>query len=54
MKTLTSGQGIVFTFKDLNECLHDFCAEIILFGEKQLKARTDAYQGQIKQLTEII
>lgn len=29
IKTLTSGHGIVSTFKDLNECIHDFCCEIV-------------------------
>lgn len=54
MKTLTSGPGIVFTFKDLNECIHDFCAEMLQFGEKQLKLRTETHQSQIDQLVEII
>ena len=54
MKTLTSGMGIVFSFKDLNECIHDFCSEIVQFGEKQLKLRTDSCQHQISQLIEII
>jgi hypothetical protein len=47
MKTLTSGPGIVFTFKDLNECIHDFSNEMMTFGEKQLKLRSEAYQQQI-------
>ena len=54
MKTLTSGQGIVFTFKDLNECIHDFTNEMIQFGEKQLKLRTETFQNQIYQLIEVI
>ena len=54
MKTLTSGPGIVFTFKDLNECIHDFANEMMTFGEKQLKLRSEAYQLQINQLVEII
>ena len=54
IKTLTSGQGIVSTFKDLNECIHDFCCEMIQFSERQLKMRTDAYASQINQLVEII
>ena len=53
-KTLTSGLGIVFTFKDLNECIHDFCSEMMFFGEKQLKQRTEAHMAQIEQLKEII
>ena len=47
IKTLTSGPGIVSTFRDLNECIHDFCAEMIQFSERQLKLRTEAYQGQV-------
>ena len=53
-KALTSGPGIIFTYKDLNECIHDFCADIMQFGEKSLKLRTDAMQKRINQLTEII
>lgn len=45
IKTLTSGPGIVSTFRDLNECIHDFCADMLQFGEKQLKLRTEAYQN---------
>lgn len=53
-KTLTSGLGIIFTFKDFNECIHDFCQEMILFGEKTLKLRSESYLSRIQQLTEII
>ena len=54
IKTLTSGPGIVSTFRDLNECIHDFCSDMIQFSERQLKLRTEAYQGQVDQLVEII
>ena len=32
--TLTSGTGMVFTIKDLNECLNDFCRDIVKYSEK--------------------
>ena len=53
-KTLTSGLGIIFTFKDLNECIHDFCTEMLLFSEKNLKLRTESHTNRINQLLEII
>ena len=46
-KTLTSGMGIIFNFKDLNECIHDFCLEMLMFSEKSLKVRSEAYQSKI-------
>ena len=39
--TLTSGTGMVFTVKDLNECLNDFCKQVIKFCEKQMKSRSE-------------
>lgn len=41
VETLTSGPGMVFTTKDINECIQDFCRQIIKFGEKELKSRSD-------------
>jgi hypothetical protein len=32
--TLTSGTGMVFTIKDLNECLSDFCRQTVKYCEK--------------------
>jgi hypothetical protein len=52
-KTLTSGAGIIFTFKDFNECIHDFCQDMLLFGEKQLKMRTDTHMAEITMLKEL-
>ena len=54
MKTLTSGPGIVFTFKDLNECIHDFCAEMMLNQVKLLNSRSNHYLAQISQLNDVI
>lgn len=34
VETLTSGPGIVFTIKDINECLIDFCSLTIKDNEK--------------------
>jgi len=39
--TLTSGTGMVFTIKDLNECLNDFCRDIVKYSEKQMKSRSE-------------
>lgn len=34
IETLTSGPGIVFTVKDFNECLNNFCFDIISYQEQ--------------------
>jgi len=39
VETLTSGPGMVFTIKDLNECLLDFSRSIVVYGEKEMKSR---------------
>jgi hypothetical protein len=39
IETLTSGPGIVFTIKDLNECLNNFFFELISMSEKESRAR---------------
>jgi hypothetical protein len=54
MKTLTSGPGIIFTFKDLNECIHDFCAEMMLNHIKILNSRSNHFQAKIDQLHDIV
>ena len=41
VKTLTSGPGWVFTQKDINECIQKFCRNVIKYGEKELKGRSD-------------
>lgn len=41
VETLTSGPGMVFTIKDINECLQEFCRSIIKYAEKELKSRSD-------------
>ena len=40
--TLTSGPGWVFTEKDINECIQKFCRQVIKYGEKELKSRSDS------------
>lgn len=47
IQTLTSGMGLVTTFKDLNEVINEFSVEMIMFSERLLKVRTEAYQAQI-------
>ena len=41
VETLTSGPGMVFTVRDINDCIQDFCRQIIQYGEKELKSRSD-------------
>ena len=42
--TLTSGPGMVFTYKDLNECLNQFCVEMVAWNEKEMATRTKGQQ----------
>ena len=44
--TLTSGTGMVFTIKDLNECLSDFCRQTVKYCEKQMKSRSDTLHAK--------
>ena len=39
--TLTSGPGMVFTIKDINDCMQEFCKSTLKYGEKELKSRSD-------------
>ena len=32
---------MVFTIKDINECISDFCRQIVKYGETELKSRSD-------------
>lgn len=52
--TLTSGPGIVFTYKDMNECLQDFCAELVSYSEKDLRSRTVGFHTTIQHLKHLI
>ena len=44
IETLTSGPGIVFTYKDLNECLQHLCCELVVYSEKENRLRTSGFQ----------
>ncbi len=44
VETLTSGPGMVFTIKDINEILIDFCNTTIKDGEKQFKSRIESFK----------
>lgn len=44
VETLTSGPGMVFTTKDINEILIDFCNTTIKDQEKQFKSRTESFK----------
>lgn len=54
IETLTSGPGIVLTYKDLNECLQSFCTEMISFGEKEMKTRTTGYLQMLEHQKNLI
>ena len=43
VETLTSGPGIVFTKKDFNEAIQGFCRKVIIYGEQELKSRSDLF-----------
>jgi len=43
VETLTSGPGIVFTKKDFNDAIQNFCRKVIIYGEKELKSRCDLF-----------
>jgi len=44
VETLTSGPGMVFTIKDINEILIDFCNITIKDQEKQFKSRSELFK----------
>ena len=44
VETLTSGPGMVFTIKDINEILIDFCNVTIKDQEKQFKSRSELFK----------
>jgi hypothetical protein len=52
--TLTSGTGMVFTVKDLNECLNDFCKQVIKFCEKQMKGRSELLGVKEQEFSQIL
>ena len=43
METLTSGPGMVFTVKDFNAAIQNFCRKLITYGEVELKNRSDLF-----------
>jgi hypothetical protein len=42
VETLTSGPGMVFTVKDVNDILLDFCRLTLKDNEKQFKSRIES------------
>ena len=40
IETLTSGPGVVFSYKDLNDCLKTFATKLVSYAEKEFKNRT--------------
>ena len=43
VETLTSGPGVVFTRKDFNDAIQNFCRKVITYGEQELKSRSDLF-----------
>ena len=43
VETLTSGPGIVFIMRDFDDALHHFCRKMIIYGEQELKSRSDLF-----------
>ena len=43
VETLTSGPGVVFTCKDFNDAIQSFCRKIMIYGELELKSRSDLF-----------
>jgi len=54
IETLTSGPGIVFTFKDLNDCVQTLCYEMITQSEKESKNRSQSLHILIKNLMNLV
>ena len=54
IETLTSGPGIVFNYKDLNECLQTFCIQILSYSEKEMRTRSHGFQTIIKHLQNLV
>ena len=41
--TLTGGPGIVFMYRDFSDAVQHFCRRMIIYGEKELKSRSDLF-----------
>lgn len=54
IETLTSGPGVVFSYKDLNECLQNFVSQIVSHGEKEVRNRTQSLMIQINHLQHLV
>ena len=54
IETLTSGPGIVFTSKDFNECLNQFCADLVSFNEKEMLVRQRDHYFTVNHLKHLI
>ena len=54
VETLTSGPGVVFTCKDFNEAIQSFCRKIMVYGEQELKSRSDLFCQKEEQYLHLI
>ena len=52
--TLTSGPGVVFVIKDFNEAFTVFCRKLIIYGEQELKSRSDLFAQKEEHLMHML
>ena len=52
--TLTSGTGMVFTVKDLNECLNEFCRRIAKYCEQEMKSRCELWYNKEEHYQQLL
>ena len=43
VETLTSGPGVVYVMRDFTDALTVFCRKLIIYGEQELKSRSDLF-----------
>jgi hypothetical protein len=43
---------MVFTIKDVNECLQEFCRKLVKYGESQFKSRSDLLASQVQHFVD--
>ena len=46
VETLTSGNGVLISIKDLNDCLKELCRSLIKSGEVEMRSRCETFALQ--------
>lgn len=54
VETLASGPGIVFSIKDFNDCLQQFCCGLLKYSEVELRTRVETQHIRENQFTHLI